>query len=320
MARGRSSPGSAPGRPTRRAATRGEADRLLDRIDWSALAGILTARRLLPLLGERIAELAGQRAPGVVRRGDAGGDTRPCAEVDGLLELLSIQLFDALAADGIPSLPLKGPALGQALYGTPGRRPSADIDLLVRAEDLDRGGRRRRASRVPRTSSRTGPASDCRCCTAGSCTAGPACRCSNFTGASHWYEQLFSREMLLGQLSERRGRQPGRTRPMSSPRCCCSTPATGSSTSGSRATSQPGGMPSAAQLPPGTVAEQIAALPGARAGSGGGGERRAIAWSACRGSRCSARTTSSNGACGSRRHWPIRTAGVAGRNTSRTRC
>ena len=124
------------GTTARRAATKSDAERLVDRIDWSALAAMLTARRLLPLLGERIVELAGDRAPTsfVEATGEA---IRAGAELDGLLELLTIQMIDALEAVGIPSMLLKGPALGRALYGKPGRRPSADIDLLVRAEDLN---------------------------------------------------------------------------------------------------------------------------------------------------------------------------------------
>ena len=130
-------PGSAPERLRGAPRPIDEADRLLDRVDWSALAGILTARRLLPLLGERIAELAEPPRPGSFVEATQEA-IQAGAELDGLLELLSIQLSDALETAGIPSMPLKGPALGRALYGKPGRRPSADIDLLVRAEDLNR--------------------------------------------------------------------------------------------------------------------------------------------------------------------------------------
>jgi hypothetical protein len=184
------------GTAARRAATRGKADRLLDRIDWSALPDMLAARRLLPLLGERIVEIAGDRAPAsfVEQTRDA---IEACAEVDGLLELLSIQLIDALEADGIPSLPLKGPALGQALYGKPGRRPSADIDLLLRAEDLDEGvevatrlGYRdaeeyRPGERLPLLHRRL-------------VHRKPGLPVLELHWRVHWYEQVFSREMLLG--------------------------------------------------------------------------------------------------------------------------
>ena len=183
------------GTAAQRAATRDEADRLVDRVDWSALADILTGRRLLPLLGERIAELAGQRAPAsfvdATREAIQAG-----AELDGLLELLSVQLLDALATAGIPSMPLKGPALGRALYGEPGRRPSADIDLLVRAEDLSGAvvvaeglGYRdtepyRPGERLPLLHRRL-------------VHQRPGLPVLELHWRVHWYEQLFSREMLL---------------------------------------------------------------------------------------------------------------------------
>ena len=183
------------GTAERRAATRDDADRLVDRIDWTALAGMLTARRLLPLLGERIIELAGERAPAsfvdATRQAIEAG-----AQLDGLLELLSIQLIDALEAAGIPSLPLKGPALGKALYGQPGRRPSADIDLLVMAEDLNRAvevaerlGYRdteqyRPGGRLPVLHRRLAHRK-------------PGLPVLELHWRVHWYEQLFSREMLI---------------------------------------------------------------------------------------------------------------------------
>ena len=41
-----------------------------------------------------------------------------------------------LADAGIRCTPLKGPLLGEAIYGDPGRRLSSDIDLLVAPEQL----------------------------------------------------------------------------------------------------------------------------------------------------------------------------------------
>ena len=41
-----------------------------------------------------------------------------------------------LADAGVRSTALKGPLLGEAIYGDPGRRPSSDIDLLVSPEQL----------------------------------------------------------------------------------------------------------------------------------------------------------------------------------------
>ena len=47
-------------------------------------------------------------------------------------ELLGI--VEALESEGIPVLPIKGPALAQDLYGDPGLRAYVDLDLVVRPE------------------------------------------------------------------------------------------------------------------------------------------------------------------------------------------
>lgn len=39
----------------------------------------------------------------------------------------------------VPLMPLKGALLGAVCYGDPGERPMADLDLLVRHQDLERG-------------------------------------------------------------------------------------------------------------------------------------------------------------------------------------
>jgi hypothetical protein len=118
-----------------REAARPEAENLLDLVDWPSLARRLEQRRLLPLLGERLIALAGSRAPdSFVEAVDRA--ITACAEHDAWLELISIHLTDVLREAGIPALALKGPILGRALYGDLGRRPSADIDLLVAREDL----------------------------------------------------------------------------------------------------------------------------------------------------------------------------------------
>ena len=118
-----------------REAARPEAEDLLDRVQWPSLARRLEQRRLLPLLGERLIALAGSRAPDsfVEATHQAIGE---CAERDRWLALISVRLIDVLRDAGISAVALKGPILGRALYGDFGRRPSADIDLLVGSEDL----------------------------------------------------------------------------------------------------------------------------------------------------------------------------------------
>lgn len=106
------------------------AERLVASVDWSSLTDTLRWRRLLPTLGPRIIELAGGRASDsfeveVSRSIEAG------RRHGAVLQLVSLRAIAMLADAGIRSVPLKGPLMGEAIYGDPGRRPSSDIDLLV---------------------------------------------------------------------------------------------------------------------------------------------------------------------------------------------
>lgn len=130
----------AAGTSERRRAMSARAHALAGEVDWDELAATLTARRLLPTLGPRIVELAGNRlhhgfATAVERSLEAG--RRQAA----LLQLTSQRVADALSRAGIDSTPLKGPALGEAIYGDPGRRPSSDVDVLVPPSRLHEAAR-----------------------------------------------------------------------------------------------------------------------------------------------------------------------------------
>lgn len=113
----------------------GQIDGLLTAVDWSLVTDLLRRRRLLPLLGPRLAELAGDRAgdefaTGVTQALDAG------RRQGVFLQMIAERVRAVLADEGICCTALKGPALSEALYGDPGRRPSSDIDLLVARERL----------------------------------------------------------------------------------------------------------------------------------------------------------------------------------------
>ncbi len=54
-----------------------------------------------------------------------------------MLEALTLQFQADLERAGVAALPLKGPLLSRDLYGDPGMRSAVDLDLLVRAEQLD---------------------------------------------------------------------------------------------------------------------------------------------------------------------------------------
>ncbi len=111
------------------------AGRLMGEVDWSRLVETLDRRRLLPTLGPRILELAGRRVSddfaAAVEQAITVGRRR-----GAFLESISLRVMAALAGVGVRSAALKGPLLGEAIYGDPGRRISSDIDLLVAPEQL----------------------------------------------------------------------------------------------------------------------------------------------------------------------------------------
>jgi len=111
------------------------ASRLASEVDWSRLAEMLRARKLLPTLGPRVVELADGRASSDLRA--AVEQTIEAGRRQGaFLQLISLRAIAVLADAGIPASALKGPTLAEALYGDPGRRLSGDIDLLVAPEQL----------------------------------------------------------------------------------------------------------------------------------------------------------------------------------------
>jgi hypothetical protein len=118
------------GTSSRRQAARKWARQLVGALDWQALADKLRARRLLPTLGPRVVELAQGQASedfiATVARSIDAGRLHAAA-----LMLVSKRITAALAEAGISSTALKGPLLGEAIYGDAARRSSGDIDLLV---------------------------------------------------------------------------------------------------------------------------------------------------------------------------------------------
>lgn len=123
------------GTVARRRAMSERADVLTCEVTWMRLAETLRQRRLLATLGPRVIELAAGRASDDF-----------CAAVDqaiatgrrhgAFLQLVALRAIAMLADAGIRSTVLKGPLLGEAIYGDPGRRPSSDIDLLVSPAEL----------------------------------------------------------------------------------------------------------------------------------------------------------------------------------------
>jgi hypothetical protein len=123
------------GTAARRRVMHEQAGRLVAEVDWPRLVETLRLRRLLTVLGPRILELAEERAcedfaTAVEQAIDAG------RRHGAFLQLVSLRVIAMLAEAGIRCTALKGPLLGEAIYGDPGRRLSSDIDLLVSPEQL----------------------------------------------------------------------------------------------------------------------------------------------------------------------------------------
>jgi Uncharacterised nucleotidyltransferase len=123
------------GTAARRTRERARAERLSDQLDWQAMADSLTRMRLLGTLGPRLLELAG--APASRQFELRLAETLATGRRHGaFLQMIAQRAIELLGAAGIRVSPVKGPQLGEALYGDPGRRSSSDIDLLVESNRL----------------------------------------------------------------------------------------------------------------------------------------------------------------------------------------
>jgi hypothetical protein len=123
------------GTAARRKREHARAEQLIDGLDWQLIADMLMRMRLLGTLGPRLLELAGASVtPQFELRLE---ETLAVGRRHGaFLQLIAQQAIELLGAAGIRVSPVKGPQLGELLYGDPGRRSSSDIDLLVEADRL----------------------------------------------------------------------------------------------------------------------------------------------------------------------------------------
>jgi hypothetical protein len=104
--------------------------------EWAALIRLARRHRVLWVLQERIESLrielpfiASRRLLRAARQ-DAGANLR---QILALRELLR-----SMASADVKIVPLKGPAMLERLYGDANKRPCADLDVLIRLEDLER--------------------------------------------------------------------------------------------------------------------------------------------------------------------------------------
>jgi hypothetical protein len=126
----------AAGTAERRARTKAAAAQVAAVADWEMVTELLETSRLLPTLGPRLLEIGGARA-GWALEPKLSAALEAARRKDALLVLVGEQARGALTAAGIRSTTLKGPLLGERIYGEPGRRLSGDIDLLVAPGRLD---------------------------------------------------------------------------------------------------------------------------------------------------------------------------------------
>jgi hypothetical protein len=104
--------------------------------DWGAIFAAAENHGLQALLNHYLVEHAIVLAPEAAARARHQAFLVSATQT-GALEPLH-ELVDALEAERVPAVALKGPALAERLYPDPRLRPSADLDLLVRDADFER--------------------------------------------------------------------------------------------------------------------------------------------------------------------------------------
>ena len=116
----------------------GRADRvaaLAERADWKRLAERLDARGLGALVGTRLMASPGVEAPESFARFVEATTERQRLRA-ALVESESMRVWRMLEGAGIRAAVVKGPLMGERLFGDVGLRRSGDVDLLVRAEEF----------------------------------------------------------------------------------------------------------------------------------------------------------------------------------------
>ncbi len=109
------------------ATLRGAHTAVPESVNWEALLDLADSHRVLPIFCRNLAGASPEALTDAVRVQWADAAFL-ASELQGLLREFSLR--------GVEVLPLKGPLLGAALYGSPTLRPSDDLDLLVRREDF----------------------------------------------------------------------------------------------------------------------------------------------------------------------------------------
>ncbi|MDH3446295.1 MAG: nucleotidyltransferase family protein, partial [Deltaproteobacteria bacterium] len=99
-------------------------------LDWDGIVNRVAVEEVYPLFYRNLRNLGFDGVPAHGRK-----RIRDLAKINALQSTLLgeelARLLKILSAAGIPTIPLKGGVLAEALYGDPTLRASADIDILV---------------------------------------------------------------------------------------------------------------------------------------------------------------------------------------------
>jgi hypothetical protein len=121
-----------------RAAAAEQIRALAREVDFTSFTKLLDQRRMLPLIGTRLAQIAPEALPADFAR-TVEVRLRHHRLGNMAREAQARAAVEAFAARGIRALTLKGPALAERVHGDIGLRSPGDVDLLVPAEDLHEG-------------------------------------------------------------------------------------------------------------------------------------------------------------------------------------
>jgi hypothetical protein len=104
-------------------------------LDWDRLWSLGHLHEVIPLLSESLPDALGDAVPAEwLER--ARRRRFVTLSSNGRLAETLVAVLSALDAAGIAALPVKGLVIGDQLYGSLSLRPAADLDVLVRPDDL----------------------------------------------------------------------------------------------------------------------------------------------------------------------------------------
>src|SRR5258708_6039429 len=111
-------------------------DALCAKLDWPVLFAQADEHSVLPLLATRLQELAQGASPPEIQT-KLQSWQRAHAVFTLTLSAELFQILERFAALDVEVLITKGPALSVRCYGDPGMRQYGDLDLIVRAKDIE---------------------------------------------------------------------------------------------------------------------------------------------------------------------------------------